>query len=211
MSLTFKVPVTGTEIETEKRDQVLVPLKWGFLGSVSGFVGMVAWHAVTPVTLGLLESIPGFLYATIGVGAAAAVASSVIYNCNIPVAVAKDGAKLVKDKTIEYSNQGVGLIDSVLPAYSDKYLERQRLAAEKQKQKPQEQAKAPAAITPAKQIAASRSQDDEPRQGGNVYNNCTFYGRDEEPRGREQAKSTAASRGKTPTRKSGRSPARKKH
>ena len=203
MSLTFKVPVTGTQIETEKRDQVVVPLKWGTLGAVSGFVGMVVWHSVSPATLGLLESIPGFLYATVGVGALFAAGSSLVYNRSIPYAVAKDGVKLGVNTTSALGDKAVNLLENVLPAYSEQYLAKQRQAAEQKKQKPQEKEKAPA-ITPAREIAAARSNDIEPRQGGNVYNNCTFYGRDEEPRGREEAKSTAASRSrsKTPSRQS---------
>ncbi len=203
MSLTFKVPVTATELEIEKRDQVVAPLKGGTLG---GFLGWAAGMALHYFSLpkyqafSLLSATPGVVLLTVAGLVGGAVIASCVLNSGNAAKITKDGAKLCKDKTYEITDKAVSVLDRFLPAPSDK-------AKANAAKKPQEPASK--TMTPAREAARSRDANEQ-RYGGNIYNNCTFYGRDEEPRGRAEATSPAASRSKTPTRKSARSPARKK-
>jgi hypothetical protein len=205
MSLTFKVPVTQTELEIEKRDQVVAPLKGGSLGAFLGWAAGMVWHYFRMAkyeTFSLLTATPGVVILTaIGVVGGAVIASGILNKDNAKK-ITKDGVKLCKDKTCELGDRAVSVLDRYLPAPSEK-----AKAKAAEQNKPQEEA--PKAVTPA--LDAARSANDEGRAARDVYNNCTFYGpREDEPRGREQAQSISASRSKTPTRKSTRSPVRKK-
>lgn len=183
MSLNFTIPVIGTEVEIEKRDLVITLLKWGAIGAALG-LGYSTYLNYTDISrpaFSLLEALPSYLNFTLKYAGYGSAIGAVWDNKNIPFKVAGDVVNLCKGKVCEMG-------DRVLPEPSEKA---KKKAAEQNKQKPL--GKEPKAITPSRD--ALRNNDQE-RHGGDTYNNCTFYGRDEEPRGRPATRSTA-SRSKT--------------
>ncbi|MGE3320013.1 MAG: hypothetical protein AB7I18_12035 [Candidatus Berkiella sp.] len=173
----FTIPYFNNEVELDKRDLVISTISAAFVcGTMMAAyqVGSFWYNAPTFGSMGLWQAGIG-LNMTAAAAAGGALVMGAYKTATVPVQMAKQTTKKCTDKICK----ALGIAEEEKPA-QDAEVE----AAPKAKSK---------AITPA--LNASRSE------GGNTYNNCTFYNgtMEETHRGRSTARSQAA-RSKTPTR-----------